>query len=214
MVPNPNDQTCTTYIHCNFGTANVMNCQPGLLFNPSCSCCDWPYNVNCDGGAATTNAPVTGAPTTAGPTTAGPPGPTPAPTTPSPPGPGGKKFVCYYPNWAHWRQGDGNFKVANIDPNLCTHVVYSFAVLDTSNYGLKAHDSWLVQTSLVVLVAKPNPLISLSLLGFGQWLGKFQEIHRTEKPKWGLETPPRRWRLDRLSEQHGRVSPNDGQSGK
>ena len=32
-----------------------------------------------------------------------------------------------------------------IDPNLCTHVVYSFAVLDTSNFGLKAHDTWLVR---------------------------------------------------------------------
>ena len=36
-------------------------------------------------------------------------------------------------------------QVGNIDPNLCTHVVYSFAVLDTSNFGLKAHDTWLVR---------------------------------------------------------------------
>ena len=75
--------------------------------------------------------------------------PTPAPTTPSPPASGGKKFVCYYPNWAYWRTGDGKFKVANIDPFLCTHVVYSFAVLDTSNFGLKAHDSWLVKSLII-----------------------------------------------------------------
>ena len=145
VVRNPNDPTCASYVQCAHGVAYVMSCQSGLLFNPSCSCCDWPSNVNCDGGAVTTNPPVTAAPTTAGPSTAPPPT-----TPPPPPGPGGKKFVCYYPNWAYWRQGDGNFKVGNIDPNLCTHVVYSFAVLDTSNFGLKAHDAYLVRASPMV----------------------------------------------------------------
>ena len=54
-----------------------------------------------------------------------------------------KKVVCYYPNWAHWRKGDGNFKVSDIDPRLCTHVIYAFAVLDPATLGLKAHDSYL-----------------------------------------------------------------------
>ena len=54
-----------------------------------------------------------------------------------------KKVVCYYPNWAHWRKGDGNFRVSDIDPRLCTHVIYAFAVLDPATLGLKAHDSYL-----------------------------------------------------------------------
>ena len=168
VVKNPNDPTCTTYIQCAHGVAHVMNCPSGLVFNPA-GYCDWPYNYNCDGGGAvTTNPPITAAPTTAGPTTAAPP--TPAPTTPSPPGPCGKKFVCYYPNWAYWRQGDGNFKVDNIDPHLCTHVVYSFAVLDTANFGLKAHDTWLVCTNFIgghEMHLPTCPLIIVSLPGFG-----------------------------------------------
>ena len=31
----------------------------------------------------------------------------------------------------------------DIDPTLCTHIVYSFAVLDSNNHVLKAHDPWL-----------------------------------------------------------------------
>lgn len=30
----------------------------------------------------------------------------------------------------------------DIDPDLCTHIVYGFAVLDFEKLILKAHDSW------------------------------------------------------------------------
>lgn len=39
------------------------------------------------------------------------------------------KFVCYYTNWAQYRNGAGKFFPENIDPKLCTHVIYSFAKL-------------------------------------------------------------------------------------
>ena len=35
--------------------------------------------------------------------------------------------MCYYTNWAGYRPGDGSFSVKDIDPNLCTHIIYSFA---------------------------------------------------------------------------------------
>ncbi|KAG8230483.1 hypothetical protein J437_LFUL013525, partial [Ladona fulva] len=37
-----------------------------------------------------------------------------------------EKIVCYYGSWATYRQGNGQFNVDNIDPNLCTHLIYSF----------------------------------------------------------------------------------------
>lgn len=33
-------------------------------------------------------------------------------------------LVCYYGSWAVYRPGDGKFNVENIDPFLCTHIIY------------------------------------------------------------------------------------------
>lgn len=51
------------------------------------------------------------------------------------------KLVCYYTNWSWYRPGLGKYTPEDIDPTLCTHIVYGFAVL--GNDGLMAaHDSW------------------------------------------------------------------------
>lgn len=52
-------------------------------------------------------------------------------------------FLCYFPNWAYYRTGEGKFTVANLDPFLCTHYIYSFASLDGATFTIKAFDSWL-----------------------------------------------------------------------
>ena len=51
-------------------------------------------------------------------------------------------MVCYFTNWAWYRPGHGKYTPDDIDPELCTHIVYGFAVLDYSNKVLKIHDSW------------------------------------------------------------------------
>ena len=38
--------------------------------------------------------------------------------------------VCYYTNWAQYRNGIARFVAENIDPELCTHLIYAFAKLD------------------------------------------------------------------------------------
>nr|5Y29_A Chain A, insect group II chitinase [Ostrinia furnacalis]5Y2B_A Chain A, insect group II chitinase [Ostrinia furnacalis] len=51
------------------------------------------------------------------------------------------KLVCYYTNWSWYRPGIGKYSPEDIDPSLCTHIVYGFAVL--GNDGLMtAHDTW------------------------------------------------------------------------
>lgn len=42
--------------------------------------------------------------------------------------------MCYLTNWSHRRPGAGKFVPEDIDPTLCTHIVYSFATL--KNYLL------------------------------------------------------------------------------
>lgn len=37
-----------------------------------------------------------------------------------------EKVVCYYGTWSVWRVGYGRFEVTDIDPNICTHIIYTF----------------------------------------------------------------------------------------
>ena len=37
------------------------------------------------------------------------------------------KRVCYYTNWAQYRQPPYQFKPGNIDLTLCTNIIYAFA---------------------------------------------------------------------------------------
>jgi len=46
--------------------------------------------------------------------------------------------VCYIAEWANWRPGSGKFTVDNIDPMLCTHLVYAFAVLNMDRNAIES----------------------------------------------------------------------------
>lgn len=48
-----------------------------------------------------------------------------------------EKVVCYYGTWSTYRHGNGQFNVNNIDPSLCTHLIYTF-------FGLNGDGSILV----------------------------------------------------------------------
>lgn len=52
------------------------------------------------------------------------------------------KVVCYFTNWAWYRQGFGKYLPSDIDPDLCTHIIYGFAVLDGDQLIIKPHDTW------------------------------------------------------------------------
>lgn len=50
------------------------------------------------------------------------------------------KIVCYFTNWALYRAEGGKYTPENIDPNLCTHIVYGFASLDSKDLVIKPYD--------------------------------------------------------------------------
>jgi chitinase len=62
------------------------------------------------------------------------------PKAPQPKAP--KIVMCYYGSWAVYRPGDGKFDVDDIDPMLCTHLIFGFAALSIETWEIEAFDPW------------------------------------------------------------------------
>merc|ERR1712002_232486 len=52
------------------------------------------------------------------------------------------QVICYYGSWAVWRPGDGRFDVDDIDPYLCTTLIFGFAGLSNHTWELEVLDPW------------------------------------------------------------------------
>ncbi|KAG5866780.1 hypothetical protein JTB14_015364 [Gonioctena quinquepunctata] len=83
------------------------------------------------------------------------------------------KIVCYHGTWSKYRTGNGAFAVSNIDPTLCTHLIYSFVGLSTANNGsVVSLDSYLDITlgNLIAFNALKTQNTNLkTLLAIGGW---------------------------------------------
>ncbi len=43
-----------------------------------------------------------------------------------------KRIVCYYTNWSQYRNAKARFVPQDIDPFLCTHIIYAFAKINSN----------------------------------------------------------------------------------
>ncbi|XP_069978338.1 chitinase-3-like protein 1 [Penaeus vannamei] len=50
--------------------------------------------------------------------------------------------ICYFGSWAVWRQGAGRYDVGDIDPFLCTHLIYGFAEISTATWEVEAMEPY------------------------------------------------------------------------
>nr|AYI49821.1 chitinase [Microdera punctipennis] len=53
------------------------------------------------------------------------------------------KVVCYWGTWSVYRWGNGLFTVDDIDPTLCTHVIYTFVGIQGHDGNVRLLDSYL-----------------------------------------------------------------------
>ncbi|XP_039654294.1 acidic mammalian chitinase-like [Perca fluviatilis] len=43
------------------------------------------------------------------------------------------KMACYFTNWSQYRPGAGKYMPQNVDPFLCTHLIYAFSIINNKN---------------------------------------------------------------------------------
>ncbi|XP_051270964.1 acidic mammalian chitinase-like [Dicentrarchus labrax] len=43
------------------------------------------------------------------------------------------KMACYFTNWSQYRPGTGKYMPQNVDPFLCTHLIYAFSIINNKN---------------------------------------------------------------------------------
>uniref|UniRef100_A0A0P4WCZ4 chitinase n=2 Tax=Scylla olivacea TaxID=85551 RepID=A0A0P4WCZ4_SCYOL len=51
-----------------------------------------------------------------------------------------QEVVCYLGSWAVYRPSNGKFSIENIDPTLCTTLIYAFVGIDNTTYTMQSLD--------------------------------------------------------------------------
>ncbi|XP_065558234.1 probable chitinase 10 isoform X2 [Artemia franciscana] len=83
------------------------------------------------------------------------------------------KVVCYYTNWSQYRPKNGKFMPEDIDPQLCTHIIFAFGWLKKGRISsLEANDESkdgkVGLYEKMNLLKKANPKLKV-LLAIGGW---------------------------------------------
>lgn len=88
------------------------------------------------------------------------------------------KVVCYWGTWSNYRPGNGKFTPESIDPKLCTHLIYSFAGLDSNTWEIKPLDPWMdlsenyglagYEKTTALKYANPKLKVTIAIGGWNQ----------------------------------------------
>jgi chitinase len=98
----------------------------------------------------------------------------------------GYKVVCYYTNWSQYRTKIGKFLPENIDPFLCTHIIFAFGWIKNGKLtSFESNDltadgkQGLYQRIVALKVRNPKLKVLLAIGGWSFGTAKFKEVAET-----------------------------------
>ncbi|KAM9351286.1 acidic mammalian chitinase-like [Symphorus nematophorus] len=92
------------------------------------------------------------------------------------------RLVCYFTNWSQYRPGNGKFTPQNIDPNLCTHLIYAFSGINEANelVTIEWNDEQLYNSFNGLKQRNPNLKTLLAVGGWNFGTEKFTTMVSTQ----------------------------------
>ena len=89
-----------------------------------------------------------------------------------------RKIVCYYTNWSIYRPGTAKFSPQNINPYLCTHLIYAFGGFTKDN-ALKPFDKYQdIEKGSMTEMTKENKTELLSSIASTSGVAKSTLLYR------------------------------------
>ncbi|XP_041860890.1 acidic mammalian chitinase-like isoform X2 [Melanotaenia boesemani] len=92
------------------------------------------------------------------------------------------RLACYFTNWSQYRPGNGKFMPSNIDPNLCTHLIYAFSGINEANelVTVEWNDEELYKSFNGLKQRNPNLKTLLAVGGWNFGTQKFTAVASTQ----------------------------------
>lgn len=104
-----------------------------------------------------------------------------------------QQVVCYWGTWANYRPEGGKFTPDHVDPTLCTHLIYSFAGLDSGNWTIKSLDPWMdlednyglagFKKATSLKYKHPHLKVSLAIGGWNEGSPKYSAMARSAEAR-------------------------------
>ena len=98
----------------------------------------------------------------------------------------GYKLVCYYTNWSQYRPKKGKYLPENIDPFLCTHIIFAFGwIKDGKLSSFESNDVsgdgklGLYQRVVGLKAKNPKLKVMLAIGGWSFGTAKFKQVAET-----------------------------------
>lgn len=111
------------------------------------------------------------------------------------------KLICYMTNWAQYRPNNTKYTPSNMDPFLCTHLIYAFAAINTTTYEIKSFE-WndeskknFIGNSQIYLFCHSNPYHKKYFFVLPKTTRSLRRAEQFKKEKSQVKNTPRRRRF-------------------